>query len=115
MIVSELPGGNQNLSNKAESKRFTYEVISTMKPYLIRYDLDKPGQNYSGLITKLQGAGAIRVLKSQWALKTSLVPTQIRDALRPLIDSNDRLLIIEIADWASFNILASEDFKKIAA
>ena len=37
-----------------------------MRPYSITYDLDKPGQNYEQLISRLRRRGAVRVEYSQW-------------------------------------------------
>lgn len=85
------------------------------KPYLISYDLDKPGQNYEGLITRLKQHGAFRVLFSQWALQTTWTAVQLRDDLKAYIDSNDRLLVTQVADWASYRLMAGDKFKEIAA
>ncbi len=86
-----------------------------MKPFLISYDLDKPGQKYEGLIARLKEHGAVRVLLSQWALKTSWTAVQLRDDFKRYIDSNDRLLVTQVADWAYHRIMAGEKFKEIAA
>jgi hypothetical protein len=85
------------------------------KPLLVSYDLDKPGQNYDGLTNRLKQLGAFRVLFSQWALFTTLTPVQLRDDLKAFVDANDRLLITVVADWASYNLMASDKFKEIAA
>ena len=85
------------------------------KPYLISYDLDKPGQNYERLIARLKQHGAFRVLLSQWALNTTLTPVQLRDDLKAYVDSNDRLLVTQVSDWASYNLMSGEKFKEIAA
>jgi len=86
-----------------------------MKPFLISYDLDKPGQNYDGLIARLKQHGAFRVLLSQWALASTWTAAQLRDDLKTYIDANDRILVTVIADWASYNLMAGDQFKKIAA
>lgn len=85
------------------------------RPFLISYDLDKPGQNYERLINRLKQFGAFSVLRSQWALKTTWTPVQLRDDLKTYMDTNDRLLVTEVSDWASFNLMASDKFKEIAA
>lgn len=99
---------------RSESKRVTGD-ITLEKPYLISYDLDKPGQNYDRLIARLKEHGAFRVLLSQWALKSTWTPIQLRDDLRTYVDSNDRLLVTEVGNWASLNLIASDKFKEIAA
>ena len=86
-----------------------------MKPYLISYDLDKPGQNYERLTARLKQLQAVRVLMSQWALKSAYDAKELRDDLKRYVDSNDRILITEIRDWASYNLMAVESFKEIAA
>jgi hypothetical protein len=88
-----------------------------MKAYLISYDLDKPGQNYQRISARLIQHGAVRVLLSQWALKTTLSATQLRNDLQANgIDASDRLLVTELlGEWAFYNVLASEQFKQIAA
>jgi hypothetical protein len=91
------------------------EVKPMSKPFLISYDLDKPGQNYDKLINRLKEHGAVRVLYSQWALKSTWTPVHLRDDLKLFMDSNDRLLVTEIVDWASFRLMDSEKFKEIAA
>ncbi|HEV8415818.1 MAG TPA: hypothetical protein VGQ49_19665 [Bryobacteraceae bacterium] len=86
------------------------------KPYLISYDLDKPGQNYPRLIARLQAHGAVRVLLSQWALTSTWSAEQLRNDLQAYMDTNDRILVVEISgQWAYSNIMASENFKQIAA
>ena len=88
-----------------------------MKAYLISYDLDKPGQNYDRIIARLKQHGAVRMLLSQWALQSNLSAVELRNDLQANgIDGNDRLLITELTgDWASYNLLATDKFKQIAA
>ena len=88
-----------------------------MKAYLISYDLDKPGQSYERVIARLKQHGAVRVLLSQWALRTTWSAVQLRDDLQANgIDASDRLLVTELSgEWAFVNVLAGEQFKQIAA
>ncbi len=74
--------------------------------YLISYDLDKPGQNYTGLISDLQRSGAVRVLKSAWVINTSWSAVQIRDWVKQRTDSNDRVVVTELDNWAAHNPMA---------
>jgi hypothetical protein len=55
------------------------------------------------------------VQKSQWALATTWTAVQLRDDLKGYIDANDRLLVVQVADWASFNLMSQDKFKEIAA
>jgi hypothetical protein len=87
-----------------------------MKPFLISYDLDKPGQNYDKLIARLKVHGAVRVLFSQWALSTAWTAEQLANDLHAYTDSNDRILVVEISgQWAYFNLIAAKSFEQIAA
>lgn len=86
------------------------------KSYLVSYDLDKPGQNYERLIARLKQFRAIRVLYSQWVLRSTLTAIELRDDLKTYVDANDRLLITRLTnDWASYNLMGIDEFKKIAA
>lgn len=86
-----------------------------MKPFLISYDLDRPGQNYERLTTRLKQLGAVRVLMSQWALKSQYGAKALRDDILQYMDSNDRLLVTQVGDWAYSNLMAGNSFKEIAA
>ena len=90
-------------------------MYKEMKTFLVGYDLDKPGQNYTRLTTRLEQLGAFRVLMSEWALKSAATAIQIRDDLKSYIDSNDRLLVTEVGDWAATNLMAADKFKKLSA
>lgn len=74
-----------------------------MATLLIGYDLNTPGQDYSPLIARIKELGAWwHYLDSTWLVKTALTLTQVRDRLRPLIDSSDELLVLDVssASWA---------------
>jgi hypothetical protein len=74
-----------------------------MPTLLIGYDLNKPGQNYEPLWDKLKSYGTWwHHLDSTWLIRTNLSATQLRDALAPLIDSSDELLVIDVSgrSWA---------------
>jgi hypothetical protein len=67
-----------------------------MDLFSVSYDLLKPGKDYSALINRLKLHGARRVLLSQWMLKSNMTAAQLRDDLKMFIDSNDRLLVINV-------------------
>jgi hypothetical protein len=78
---------------------------------LIAYDLNRPGQNYDALISAIKSLGAWwHHLDSTWLVKSSLSTSQIRDLLRPHLDSGDELLIINVTgdarSWIGFNARA---------
>ena len=84
-----------------------------MKTYLITYDLNKPGQDYSKLFDGIKALGAWgHYLDSTWIIKTQLNATQIRDRLNPpVIDSNDGLLVVRLqGDWASWMKLDANEW-----
>lgn len=67
--------------------------------YLITYDLNKTGQNYSGLYETIKELGSWwHYLDSNWLVETDLDATQISNFLKPQIDQNDSLLIIRVAE-----------------
>jgi hypothetical protein len=74
---------------------------------LISYDLDRPGQDCDGLISRLRAPGAVKVLYSEWVLRTAAAAVAIRDDLGRFIDSNDML-----CDRASMPALARRDCKE---
>lgn len=68
-----------------------------MAIYSINYDLKKSGQDYKGLYEAIKSYGYwFHYLDSHWLIKTFETPNQIFDKLRPHLDSNDYILIIEV-------------------
>jgi hypothetical protein len=79
-----------------------------MTAYLIGYDLNRPHQDYQGLIDAIKGLSGTwwSYLDSTWIVAHPGPATAIRNALRPYIDANDRLLVVSLgreAAWAGFN------------
>lgn len=76
--------------------------------YLICYDLDKPGQDYTDVIEALKKLGSRRIQYSVWLLYApKLSPEQIRIHLAQFVDGNDRLLVVglqNIAAWQNLMI-----------
>lgn len=85
-----------------------------MNTILIGYDLNRQGQRYGELIEKIKELGSTwwHCLDSTWIVKTPLDQVQVRDALLPLMDSNDEVLVVNItgdaAAWAGLNQECSE-------
>ncbi|HEX4670535.1 MAG TPA: hypothetical protein VH275_11255 [Solirubrobacterales bacterium] len=77
-----------------------------MSTLLVGYDLNKPGQDYAGLIKRLKSVGTNwwHRLDSTWLIKTTMTPAELRDDLRAYIDSGDELLVIDVTGvtWAGF-------------
>lgn len=87
-----------------------------MATLLVAYDLDKPGQDYGVITDKLRSFGAWwHHLDSTWLVCVEMTPAQLRDQLRPLIDANDKLLVIDIthrsAAWAGLSDRAAQWIK----
>ena len=77
--------------------------------YSISYDLRAPGRDYKTLTDELARLGAKRILQSHWvARRNNTTAEGLRDHFKRFIDSNDRLMVIEIGGtgWASWNIMA---------
>lgn len=78
-----------------------------MKTYLVGYDLNKPGQDYTKLIDALKGyPGWWHYLDSTWVIKTDWTAVQIRDDLWQHMDASDELLVARLsgeAAWVGFD------------
>ncbi|KKQ91293.1 MAG: hypothetical protein UT17_C0012G0003 [Candidatus Woesebacteria bacterium GW2011_GWB1_39_10] len=79
-----------------------------MKTYLISYDLIKPetSPEYTRLINLIKTAKFwAKPLESVWLIKSPLGSMEILNQLRTAMDSNDKILVIEITNnWASLNL-----------
>jgi hypothetical protein len=65
-----------------------------MKVYLINYDLNKSGQDYTDLINEIKkSTGWIKYLKSGWFIATNESVEQVYTRLRKWMDNNDEILI----------------------
>lgn len=67
--------------------------------YMITYDLNSTGQRYNELISAIKKASNgcwCTFWKSSYLIQSPLSPSQITDRLKPYLDSNDRLLVIEV-------------------
>lgn len=77
---------------------------------IINYDLKKPGQDYSGLYTKIKSLGSwAHPCDSCWLVRTNKSASLVSDTLRSFIDANDSLLVSrfddrEYAGWLSKDI-----------
>jgi hypothetical protein len=67
-----------------------------MAVFEITYDLLNSRQNYDGLYELLRTWNAVQALLSVWLIESNLTAEQIRDAMTAKVDSNDRILVIEI-------------------
>ncbi len=74
----------------------------TSKAYIISYDLNSPGQDYSKLYEKIKSLGKWwHHLDSTWIVKSDKKASEIRDYLADYLDKNDELIVIKLGDsWA---------------
>ena len=49
--------------------------------------------------------GAKQVVLSMWGIDSPLSPAEIRDWLRLYLDANDRLVVIELTEWAAYRTM----------
>ena len=84
-----------------------------MASYLIGYDLNRPGQNYSELFEAIKDISDNwwHHLDSTWIIKHAGPAKAIRDALTPHIDKGDELLVVGLTGegaWRGFNDRGSQ-------
>jgi hypothetical protein len=92
-----------------------------MASYLIGFDLNKEGANYSAR-NKAVSDKIIELyptywhhLDSTWIVVTTLTSEQIRDSLKDLLDKNDELLVAKFSGegaWKGFSESGSSWLKK---
>ncbi|HFW4211923.1 TPA: hypothetical protein ACIBOM_005085, partial [Salmonella enterica subsp. enterica serovar Reading] len=77
-----------------------------MALYFVSYDLVKT-KDYQKIIDELKRYGARRMLESNWCFKraNSGESKIFRDHFKKFIDSDDRLVVSEVADWAGSRML----------
>lgn len=78
-----------------------------MRTILVAYDLNRPGQDYSGLYKALKAAPLWwHYLDSTWLLRTEESAVQVRDRLSLHFDGGDELLVIDVTGtevaWEGF-------------
>lgn len=67
--------------------------------YMITYDLNAPTQNYNDVIQAIKDASTgvwCTYWKSSFLIKSNLSVQEVSDKITPHLDSNDKLLIIEV-------------------
>jgi hypothetical protein len=79
--------------------------VCSLALFYVTYDLIKY-KDYPKLTERLGQYKAVRVLLSVWALKGNYTASGLRDDLRKYIDNDDRLLVIESVNWASWNLIS---------
>lgn len=68
-----------------------------MTKYIVTYDLNKVGQDYSALINAIGAYSCSHPMESTWFIKTDKTAAVLYNDLSRFIDTNDRLFISEIS------------------
>lgn len=117
-LSPSVPPNNRSLSDilcYIVCEAGTLSEIFTVTTYIISYDLNAPGQNYTDLFEAIKGSGTWwHHLDSTWIVKSNLSAKQIRDTLSPTLDSNDKVLVAAlsgVAAWKGFNDKGSKWLK----
>ena len=84
-----------------------------MKKYLVTYDLNKSDKNYQGVISAIEKYNFLKIMYSAYIIKTSDSADAIFSKIKPYIDSNDRLLVVEINTLNEQGWLAEDAWKWI--
>jgi hypothetical protein len=83
---------------------------------LVTYDLNNPGKDYNDLLKTIDCYSWARLSESSYAIKTEQSPQQVFDRLKPFLDQNDYLYVInlkmpyigfglkEVNDWLNKNL-----------
>jgi len=83
-----------------------------MKTFLIGYDLNNQGQDYTVLIENIKVLGNWwHCLDSTFIIKSNSSASKIKDYLLKFIDQNDELLVVRLTGegaWTGFDSICSE-------
>jgi hypothetical protein len=81
-----------------------------MSTLLVSYDLASPEriQDYNKIHEYIKGSYSswAKPLYSQYLIRTTKTPTEVRVDLIQLVDGNDKLLVLDVSndDWAYYNM-----------
>jgi hypothetical protein len=84
-----------------------------MDTLLVSYDLRTPGKDYQKLWDHLKSYNSYcKPLESFWFIKTTLSAEEGRDKIRQFMDSNDRLVVVNVtgreAAWNNLGTAISQ-------
>jgi hypothetical protein len=80
-----------------------------MAVILVACDLRNAKRKYQPLRDYLAGFTCCKDLESVWLLDTEMTTRQIRDALKPFLDQDDRTLVVRLQrDWHSTNLACGD-------
>ena len=83
-----------------------------MATHLIGYDLNHD-KNYDDLTAAIKRLGSWwHHLDSTWIVRSNLTAKQVRDTLKPYLDADDELLVVDVSGraraWHGFNKRGSD-------
>ena len=67
-----------------------------MSKYCVSYDLNENHKDYDGLISAIKDYNCIKALYSTWFVKSDDSAQDIYKHLKPYIDNDDHLFVIEV-------------------
>lgn len=71
-----------------------------MPAYMITYDLNATGQKYDQVIQAIKdsswNSAWCSYWKSSWLIKSNLTVSEIQQKIKPFLDNNDRLFVVEV-------------------
>lgn len=74
-----------------------------MSAFIVTYDLHQQGQNYTCIINKLKAYPTHWHMQgSVWIVVTAQSAVEIRDNLKPCLDSNDKLFVGKLSGEAAW-------------
>ncbi|MCT2909452.1 hypothetical protein EFT87_12400 [Schleiferilactobacillus harbinensis] len=89
------------------------------KPYEITYDLNNPGQRYDNLRYRIEHSLSasywVHYWESTYLVRTSKSASEIMDALKPALDSSDRVYVTEISSVDYSGWLTNSQWDKVKA
>ena len=86
-----------------------------MGSFIVTYDLNTPGKDYSSLISKIKTYSYSKICESVWVVKSNHSSSEVRDSLLKEIDYNDRLFVAKLTGEAAWRncIDSTDNIKKI--
>ena len=67
-----------------------------MAVLLVTYDLNRPGKDYPDLLKTIKEYSWAKISESSYAINTTKSPIDVFNQLKPFVDKNDNLYIINL-------------------
>lgn len=85
-----------------------------MSILMITYDLKKPGRDYQPVYDYIKNKyNWCKGLESVWLIDTLAKPEIVRDELKAIVDSNDKIFVVRLQrEWGSFNYFCADWLNK---